>query len=109
MWWYPETPCSGGVGSLAQTLNSSKIALGLAGFLGIVAMACSSPARTIAVGTIQQPNTDSGGEVHQVNRIAYVNPNGDLVTVDPDGGGLAQLTGPLQAEGGPEGVIQPQS
>ena len=100
MWWYPETPCSGGVGSLAQTLNSSNIALGLAGFLGIVAMACSSPARTIAVGTVQQPNTDSGGEVHQVNRIAYVNPNGDLFTVDPDGGGLVQLTGALQAEGG---------
>ena len=81
-------------------LNSSKIALGLAAFLGIVAMACSSPASTIRVGTIQQPTTDSEGELDQVNRIAYVSPNGDLFTVDPDGGGLAQLTGALQAEGG---------
>ena len=89
-------------------LNSGKIALGLAGFLGIAAVACSSPARTIPVGTIQQPSTDSGGEVDQVNRIAYVSPNGDLFTVDPDGGGLVQLTGALQAEGGSEGGIQSQ-
>ena len=89
-------------------VNSSKIPLGLAGFLGIVAMACSSPASTIRVGTIQQPTTDSEGEVDQVNRIAYVSPNGDVFTVDPDGGGLVQLTGALQAEGGSEGGIQSQ-
>ena len=72
-------------------------------------MACSSPANIIPVGTIQQPTIDSWVEVDQVNRIAFVNPNGDLFTVDPDGGGLAQLTGALQAEGGPEGGIQSQS
>ena len=72
-------------------------------------MACSSPANIIPVGTIQQPTIDSWVEVNQVNRIAFVNPNGDLFTVDPDGEGLAQLTGALQAEGGPEGGIQSQS
>ncbi|MCL0053394.1 hypothetical protein M1N45_00140 [Dehalococcoidia bacterium] len=72
-------------------------------------MACSSPANIIRVGTIHQPTIESWVEVDQVNRIACVNPNGDLFTVDPDGGGLAQLTGALQAEGGSEGGIQSQS
>ena len=72
-------------------------------------MACSSPANIIALGTIQQPTIDSWVEVDQVNRIACVNPNGDLFTVDTDGGGLAQLTGALHAEGGPEDGIQSQS
>lgn len=43
-----------------------------------------------------------------MNRIAYVNLNGDLFTVDPDGSGLSQLTGGLQAGGGSEGGIQAQ-
>ena len=49
-----------------------------------------------------------------MNRIAYVSPNGNLFTVDPDGSGLSQLTGSLQAQNDiPEpssgGGIQAQS
>ena len=43
-----------------------------------------------------------------MNRIAYVSPNGDLFTVDPDGGGLSQLTGGVQAGSSSEGSVQAQ-
>ena len=43
-----------------------------------------------------------------MNRIAYVSPNGDLFTVDPDGGNLSQLTGGLQAGSGAQGDVQAQ-
>ena len=84
-------------------LSAGKTLLGLAAALGIVAAACSSPADTTRVGPGQQPDTDIGEEIGQVNRIAYVSPNGNLFTVDPDGGGLSQLTGGFQAEQGPAG------
>ena len=38
-----------------------------------------------------------------VNRITYVNPNGDLFTISPDGTGAVQLTGALQAGERPRG------
>ena len=88
-------------------LNSGKIALGLASFLGIAAAACSSPASTIPVGTTQQPTTDSGGEVDQVNRIAYVSPNGDLFTVDPDGEALPNSPARSRPRAGPKVVSNP--
>ncbi|MCH7737622.1 MAG: PD40 domain-containing protein [Chloroflexi bacterium] len=78
-------------------LFANRTLLGLAGLLGIVAVACSSPASTAVLEAGQQLETDIGGEVGQVDRIAYVSPNGNLFTVDPDGGDIAQLTGGLQA------------
>ena len=77
-------------------LNASKILLGLAGLLSILAGACSSPPGTAPVEPNQQPDSDVKGEVAQVNRIAYVSYNGDLFTVDPDGSGLSQLTVGIQ-------------
>jgi Tol biopolymer transport system component len=56
--------------------------------------ATSVPTPTIA----EQLDNKTGGEINQVNRIAYVSPNGNLFTVDPDGSGLSQLTGSLQAQ-----------
>jgi hypothetical protein len=38
-----------------------------------------------------------------VNRITYVNPNGDLFTINPDGTAAVQLTGGLQAGERPQG------
>ena len=89
-------------------LNASKTLLGLAGLLSILAGACSSPSGTAPVEPNQQPDSDVKGEVAQVNRIAYVSPNGDLFTVDPDGGGLSQLTGGIQAGSTSEGSVQAQ-
>ena len=89
-------------------LNASKTLLGLAGPLIILAMACSSSTATAPASPTQQPNVDTGGEVGQVNRIAYVSPNGHLFTVDPNGDGLSQLTGGLQAGSGSEGGVQAQ-
>ena len=89
-------------------LNASKTLLGLAGLLITLAAACSDSKTTTPVDQSGQPNVDTGEEVGQVNRIAYVSPNGDLFTVDPDGGGLSQLTGGLQAGGGSEGGVQAQ-
>lgn len=43
-----------------------------------------------------------------MDRIAYVSPNGDLFTIDPDGGGLSQLTGGFQVDQGREGDTQAQ-
>ncbi len=87
--------------------------LGLATLLGIVVAACSSPADTTSMEPGQRPDTDIGEEIGQVNRIAYVSPSGDLFTVDPDGGGLSQLTGGFQAEQDParqgsQGGVQAQ-
>ena len=87
-------------------LNASKTLLGLAGLLSVLAGACSSPSGTAPMEPNQQPDSDGNGEVAQVNRIAYVSPNGDLFTVDPDGGGLSQLTGGLQAGSSSEGSVK---
>jgi len=43
-----------------------------------------------------------------VNRIGYVSPNGDLFTVDPDGGSLSKLTGGMQAGSDPQAGVQAQ-
>ncbi|PKB71785.1 MAG: hypothetical protein BZY87_03440 [SAR202 cluster bacterium Io17-Chloro-G6] len=43
-----------------------------------------------------------------MDRIAYVNSNGDLFTVDPDGDGLSQLTGGFQVGTGTGGGGQAQ-
>ena len=85
--------------------RSTKTLLGIVGLLGILAVACSSSVPTGTVGISRQPNVDIRGEDGQVNRIAYVGPNGDLFTVDPDGEGLSRLTGGLQAGGGPPGRV----
>ena len=89
-------------------LNASKTLLGLAALLSLLAGACSGLTAATPVEPSRQPNVDSRGEVGPVNRIAYVNLNGDLFTVDPDGSGLSQLTGGFQAGGGSEGGIQAQ-
>ena len=88
-------------------LHASKTLLGLAGLLGILAAACAGSESTAIVGPGQRSDTGTGGEIGQVNRIAYVSPNGDLFTVDPDGGGLSQLTGGLQAGLDPTGQSSP--
>ncbi len=70
-----------------------------------LAGACSSSITPTPAVSSQRPNVENGGEVGLVNRIAYVSPNGDLFTVDPDGGRLSQLTGGLQAGSGPPGSV----
>ena len=94
-------------------LFANKTLLGLAGSLGIVAAACSNAPGTAVLDSSQQPDTKIDREVGQVDRIAYVSPNGNLLTVNPDGGDLAQLTGGLQAEDampgfGSQGSVQAQ-
>ena len=94
-------------------LFANKILLGLAGSLGIVAAACSNTPGTTVLDPSQQSDTEIDREVGQVDRIAYVSPNGNLLTVNPDGGDLAQLTGGLQAEDampgfGSQGSVQAQ-
>jgi len=94
-------------------LFANKTLLGLAGSLGIVAAACSNAPGTAVLDPSQQPDTEIDREVGQVDRIAYVSPNGNLLTVNPDGGDLAQLTGGLQAEDampgfGSHGSVQAQ-
>lgn len=78
-------------------LYAKRKLLALAALLGIVAVACASPAINTAVATGQAADAEIGGDIGQVDRIAYVSPDGDLFTLDPDGGGLAQLTGGFQA------------
>ena len=94
-------------------LFANKTLLGLAGSLGIVAAACSNAPGTAVLDPSQQSDTEIDREVGQVDRIAYVSPNGSLLTVNPDGGDLAQLTGGLQAEDampgfGSQGSVQAQ-
>ena len=94
-------------------LSAGKALLGPLALLGIVAAACSSPPDTIGVELDQVPDRDIGEEIWKVNRIAYVSPNGDLFTVDPDGGDLMQLTGgarvsPEPAGQGSQGGVQAQ-
>ncbi|MDA0264690.1 MAG: hypothetical protein O3A93_08595 [Chloroflexi bacterium] len=76
--------------------------------VGTVALACSSPVSTKTVGPEDTPQLELKEEIAQVDRIAYVNANGDLITVDPDGGEPARLTGGLQAGQGSAGAIQGQ-
>ncbi len=71
--------------------------LGLAVLLGLIAISCSSPT-PYPTEPAQRQNTSIKGKVSQLNRIAYVSPRGDLFTVDPNGSGLVQLTGGLQAQ-----------
>ena len=81
---------------------------GLAVVLGCVAMACTTPAGNTAVAPVQVENTEIGRDIGHVDRIAYVSSNGDLFTVDPDGGGLLQLTGGFQVGLGTGGGAQAQ-
>ncbi len=71
----------------------------MGGLLVHVAMACSTPDATDSELPTDQAAAGNGGEIDQVNRIAYVSPNRDLFTVAPDGNELSQLTGKLQADG----------
>lgn len=85
----------------------------LAGVLVATAVACSSPANTAVPDPEQQLDAEPIREVGLVNRIAYISPRGNLFTVDPDGGDLAQLTGGRQAEEripglGSQGGVQAQ-
>jgi Tol biopolymer transport system component len=89
-------------------LNVTKILLAVVGLLGIAALACSSQTSTPPIELSKQPNPNDGGEIRQVNRIACVSPNGDLFTVDPDGGNLSQLTGEMQAGSDPQAGVQAQ-
>ena len=84
-------------------LYASRTLLGLTALLGIAVVACGSGGNVTEVEPSQTPDTNIRREIGQVNRIAYVSPNGDLFTVDPDGRGLSQLTGGLQAERGSAG------
>ena len=89
-------------------LYAGKTLLGVAVLLGVLAVSCSSPASETAFEPGEPPETEIEGDLGQVDRIAYVSPNGDLYTVDPDGGDLSQLTGGFQAGQGPEGSAQAQ-
>lgn len=89
-------------------LHASRTFLGLAALLGIMAVACVNPAMDTPVATSPAAGTKIRGDIGQVDRIAFVSPNGDLFTVDPDGGGLAQLTGGIQAGPGTGGGGQAQ-
>lgn len=80
----------------------------LGSVLAMIAVACSSPANPDSRTPAPQPNVSNDGVIGQVNRIAYVSPNGDLFTVGPDGGDLSQLTGGLQAGDGSSGGVQAQ-
>ena len=88
--------------------DSRRIILALAGIFGAVTVACSNQADTTVIAPGQASDIEIAGGVELVDRIAYVGPNGDLFTIDPDGGGLAQLTGGLQAGQGSEGGVQAQ-
>lgn len=50
-------------------------------------------------------------KVQNVNRITYVSPEGEVFTINPDGGGLLKLTGGVQVVSGSTGTIlaQPQN
>lgn len=85
--------------------NASKTLLGLVGLLSLLAAACSSSGTTVPLDTSHPSNVIARVEVGQVNRIAYVSPNGDLFTVDPGGERLSRLTGGLQADGGAPGRV----
>jgi len=88
-------------------LNAGRTLLGLAVLLGIIAVACGSSAGK----TADAPSPSAGDEIEgdmEVNRIAYVSPNGDLFTVDPDGGDLSQLTGGFQVDQDAGGGVQAQ-
>ena len=89
-------------------VNVERTFFGLAVALGIVAIGCTSVGDNTSV--VPDPNADiqSGGNIVHVNRIAYVNSNGDLFTVDPDGNGLSQLTGGFQVGPGTGGGSQAQ-
>lgn len=84
----------------------------IAGLLGMVFVSCSGGTNVPTPRIIQQSDNNNDGEINQVNRIAYVSPNGNLYTVDPDGGGISQLTGSIQAQseipGPSSGGIQAQ-
>mgnify|MGYP000751827574 CR=1 FL=1 len=94
-------------------LSANKALLWLLGLLVIVAIGCSSSSGTVVLEPSQQPDPEADREVGQVDRIAYVSPNGNLFTVNPDGGDLAQLTGGLQVDDampslGTQGSVQAQ-
>ena len=94
-------------------LSANKALLWLLGLLLIVAIGCSRSPGTAVLEPSQQPDLEVDREVGQVDRIAYVSPNGDLFTVNQDGGDLAQLTGGLQANDampslGSQGSVQAQ-
>ena len=76
--------------------------------MAIVFVACSNQPGDTAQVPLQTVAIETRGNISQVDRIAYVSPSGDLFTVDPEGGGLSQLTGGLQAGQGPEGSSQAQ-
>ena len=76
--------------------------------MAIVFVACSNQPGDTAQVPLQTVAIETRGNISQVDRIAYVSPSGDLFTVDPDGGGLSQLTGGLQAGQGPERSSQAQ-
>ena len=91
-----------------QMLYVARILLGLAVVLGMAVAACDSQAGNTGVAPVQPANAEIGGDIEQVDRIAYVNSSGDLFTVDPDGGGLSQLTGGFQVGQGTSGGGQVQ-
>ena len=88
--------------------NVARTFLGLAVALGIVSVACAGNTANTAVGPAQNAETQIGGNIEHVDRIAYVDSNGDLFTVDPDGDGLSQLTGGFQVGPGTGGGGQAQ-
>ncbi|MDA1128736.1 MAG: hypothetical protein O2913_08565 [Chloroflexi bacterium] len=89
-------------------LYDPRILLGLAIALGAMTVACANPASTSVNTSSQTPNAEIEGDIGNLDRIAYVSSNGDIFTVDPDGGGLSQLTGGFKAATGSEGSVQAQ-
>ena len=90
-------------------VDASKTLRRLAALLAAAVVGCSGPASTSVIDSSQTLDIGIGEEIEQVDRIAYVSPNGDLFTVDPDGGNLAQLTGGFQPGQGSEGSVQAQA
>ena len=93
-------------------LHARNNLLYIAGLLGMVFVSCSGGTNVPTPTITQQSDNNTDGEINQVNRIAYVSPNGNLYTVDPDGSGISQLTGSIQAQseipGPSSGGIQAQ-
>ncbi len=89
-------------------LHVDRISLKLFIVLAILGIACTNSPGSTPNTSAQPENVENGEEIVQVDRIVYVSSNGNLFTMDPDGGGVAQLTGGFQVGQGTGGGAQAQ-
>ena len=69
----------------------------------MLVLACGGGVTTAQPGQSTVAKEADGVMAESVNRIAYVSPDGELFTINPDGSGSVQLTGAIQAEQRPQG------